>query len=35
MPGAKESYRYREAGLSQQVCTISSEASSRLSCWNV
>jgi len=25
MPGADESYRYREAGLSQQVCAISSE----------
>jgi len=35
MPGADESYRYREASLSQQACTISSEASSRLSCWNV
>ena len=35
MPGANESYWYREAGLSQQVCAISSEASSCLSCWNV
>jgi hypothetical protein len=35
MPGANESYWYREAGLSQQVCAISSETSSRLSCWNV
>jgi len=25
MPGADESYRYREAGLSQQACAISSE----------
>ena len=33
--GADESYRYREAGLSQQACPISSEASSRLSCWNM
>jgi len=24
-PGADESYRYREAGLSQQACTVSSE----------
>jgi len=24
-PGANESYQYREAGLSQQACTISSE----------
>jgi len=35
MPGANESYRYREVGLSQQECAILSEASSRLSCWNV
>jgi hypothetical protein len=35
MPGADESYRYREAVLSQQVCAISSEASLCLSCWNV
>ena len=35
MPGANESYWYREAGLSQQACAISSEASSCLSCWNV
>jgi hypothetical protein len=35
MPGANESYWYCEAGLSQQVCKISSETSSRLSCWNV
>ena len=35
MPGADESYWYREAGLSQQACAISSEASSCLSCWNV
>ena len=35
MPGGNESYQYREAGLSQQACAISSEASSRFSCWNV
>ena len=35
MPGADDSYRYREAGLSQQACAISSEANSRLSCLNV
>jgi hypothetical protein len=35
MPGADESYRYCEVGLSQQVCTISSETSSRLNCRNV
>jgi hypothetical protein len=34
-PGANESHRYREAGLSQQACAVSSETSSRLSCWNV
>jgi hypothetical protein len=34
-PGADESYRYPEAGLSQQACAVSSETSSRLSCWNV
>jgi len=32
MPGADESYRYREVGLFQQACTISFEASSCLSC---
>jgi hypothetical protein len=35
MPAADESYRYCEAGLSQQVCAISSETNSCLSCWNV
>jgi len=25
MPGVDESYRYREAGLSQQACAVSSE----------
>jgi hypothetical protein len=35
MPGADESYRYCEAVLSQQVCAVSSETSSRLSFWNV
>jgi hypothetical protein len=34
MPGADESYRHREEGLSQKAYAISSE-SSRLSCWNV
>jgi len=34
-PGADESYWYREAGLSQQACAISSEASLPLSCWNL
>ena len=34
-PRADESYQYREAGLSQQACTILSEASSCLSCWIV
>jgi hypothetical protein len=34
-PGADDSYRYSEAGLSQQACTIKSETSLRLSCWNV
>jgi len=31
MPGADESYRYREAGLSQQACAISSEHGLRFS----
>jgi len=35
MHRANESYWYREAGVSQQACAISSEASSRPSCWNV
>jgi hypothetical protein len=35
MPGANESYWYCEAGLSQQACAMSSETSSRHSCWNV
>jgi hypothetical protein len=30
MPGTDESYRYCEVGLSQQVCTVLSETSSRL-----
>jgi hypothetical protein len=34
-PRADESYRYGEAGLSQQVCAVLSEISSRVSCWNV
>jgi len=34
-PGAKESYKFREAGLSQQACAISSEPIPRLSCWNM
>ena len=35
MPGADESYGYREVSLSQQACTISSQASLRLRCRNV
>jgi hypothetical protein len=33
--GADESYQYREVGLSQKACTISSETSLRLSCLNL
>jgi hypothetical protein len=32
MPGADESYQYHEVGLSQQVCAILPETSSRHSC---